>query len=158
MSEHGYGRNAGYWRALELSSDTIHQVAPSGCSLALIRSLKNTLILTQHNSIPTTNHQLESLPEVAPNPRALKLVHVMYRTLGSQMGPSDRLSDSGGSSWRQLVNSNLVSLSIVADSRYKFSPLKVDLAAPLELVLRHLEPLGSMGPPPSCVYWDSSLG
>lgn len=74
------------------------------------------------------------------------------------MGPSDRLSDSGGSSWRQLVNSNLVSLSIVADSRYKFSPLKVDLAAPLELVLRHLEPLGSMGPPPSCVYWDSSLG
>ena len=66
-----------------------------------------------------------------------------------------------------LVNSNLVSLSIVADARYKYAPVKVDLSAPVELVFRHLAQPTSVALPAAdasaagsgasrCVYWDAT--
>lgn len=63
---------------------------------------------------------------------------------------------------RVIVNSNLVGLSIVADSRYKYTPLKVDLSAPIELVFKHIEPRASDWAlarrlNPRCVYWDNSI-
>lgn len=62
---------------------------------------------------------------------------------------------SSASQQRLVVNSNLVSFSIVADPRYT---IKVDLSAPVELVFKHIEPLAGwqLSASPLCVYWDTS--
>lgn len=54
---------------------------------------------------------------------------------------------------RLVVNSNLVSISIVPDPRYA---IKVDFTAPIELTFKHLEPTHS-GSTPHCVYWDTNI-
>lgn len=97
----------------------------------------------------------------------------MLRQLGSQMEPREQQPpDSTGQRRVALVNSDLVSFSIVADTR---RPLKVDLSAPIELVFRHnSDNLAFAGPAPewaqvaaagrraggagasSCAYWDTS--
>lgn len=73
----------------------------------------------------------------------------MLRGLGNQMEPADGA---------EVVNSQLVSMSIVADARYKYAPIKVDLSAPLELTFQHLRPASGSpaSQPPRCAYWDAS--
>lgn len=89
---------------------------------------------------------------------------------------SDIITNNSGGNFvntnkqRFIVNSNLVSLSMVADSRFK--PVKVDLSAPIELVFRHLFQANSVGATENlasnqrtfratnqarCVYWDNSI-
>lgn len=117
----------------------------------------------------------------------MKIVSVMLRGLGVHMGPiaagqqqaSDKSSSPGDvASARKsqlVVNSDLVSFSIVADSVR--SSIKVDLSAPIELVFEHndqqhrqqrhslgayvsgqLETATSGGgkQPAYCVYWDAT--
>lgn len=67
---------------------------------------------------------------------------------------------------RWLVNSNLVTISIVADPRFKVTPIKVDLSAPIELVFAQLSATGSgqhnlewptRAPSVArCAYWDTN--
>lgn len=56
-----------------------------------------------------------------------------------------------------VVNSHLVSLSIVADARFKYAPLKVDLSAPIELTFRHLTPTTATAQENRCAYWDTGV-
>lgn len=96
--------------------------------------------------------------------QTLKIVTVITRGLSAHMEPS------ASQSRRLLVNSNLASVSIVADPRFKVTPIKVDLSAPIELLFRHLSPLSSAGSgfnpelgwgsraaKSRCVYWDTSV-
>ena len=112
-------------------------------------------------------NQINLNPKPYPAARTLKIVFVMIKGLGAQMEPP---SGGSGTSGRSLVNSDLVSLSIVADSRFKSTPVKVDLSAPVELVFRHLDQQATDWPPaagqvpsgrrigsPHCVYWDSTI-
>lgn len=89
----------------------------------------------------------------------------MLKGIGAQMeqqlGPSDhqqqqQQQQTDPNSQRLVVNSNLVSFSIVADPRYT---MKVDLSAPIELVFKHLEPLDDRRglAAPHCVYWDTTI-
>lgn len=114
--------------------------------------------------------------------QTLKIVFVMIKGLGSQMEPKTSTSDiitttssdnfvtNTHNKQRFIVNSNLVSLSIVADSRFK--PVKVELSSPIELVFKHLfssynsatastaENLANRtvkSVPPRCVYWDNNI-
>lgn len=125
---------------------------------------------------PSTNPKIKKLSslynEITQHSKtfvALKLVLITLKGIGHQMSPSAEFGLGSQqlnslSNNRLMVNSNLFSLSIVADQRaLKNSPIKVDLASPLELVFRHLEPLTwSVGnvqqqQQPRCVYWDSNI-
>lgn len=94
----------------------------------------------------------------------LKLAFMCVRGLGASLRTNKHLG-------RLVVNSDVVSMSVVSDARYKSAPpqqqqqppLKLDLAAPVELVFKHLDasqraewpaqrrPLG-----PVCVFWDTA--
>lgn len=102
----------------------------------------------------------------------LKVVFVMLGgSLPGFMEPIQAAAASSAEhlSGRQLVvNSNLVSLSIVADARFKYAPLKVDLSAPIELTFRHLTPTTASSSSWTssttqtassnrCAYWDTSV-
>lgn len=93
----------------------------------------------------------------------------MSRALGAQMEPQLGATMTGDSSptaqttsW--LVNSNLVSMSVVAAPTYQSSPVQVELAAPLELQFKHQaqEPSPVAGSwrgqqqPGKCAYWDAT--
>lgn len=105
--------------------------------------------------------------------QTLRIVFVMIRGLGAQMEPKS-LGGSEQEPQRLVVNSDLVSLSIVADPRHKYAPVKVDFSAPIELVFRHLDssfsprqptdwlgqqqqqPVKQRASQPVCVHRDSS--
>lgn len=113
----------------------------------------------------------------------LKIVFLMVKKLEGHMDPlqmpysaATLTSGSGfetNHNQRMFVNSNLVSMSIVADPRFKYPSVKVDLSAPIELVFRHTDARFAnelwsavdsqttnvrqrgANSKPRCVYWDN---
>lgn len=98
----------------------------------------------------------------------------MIRKLDGQMDLQQHPASGGSAATeaannqRMVVNSNLVSMSIVADPRFKYPSVKVDLTAPIELVFKHNDAKASNEPwstnmvrqrvansKARCIYWDN---